>query len=216
MTAPSSVALACSALGSVLLAGVFLAAALPKLQSPRRFALTVVEYRVLPLPASLLFARLLPSLELLAALLLLAGITVRWSALFLALMLASFCLAVAINLARGRDVDCGCFGASGKKTGRRVGPSLLLQDVALLGVALVVCALAPGGLVLAPWSLLWLLDASASPAVVLLALFVGILAALAVTFALDRPKRVGGRRIARGQKNDSASATGVPDVRAAS
>ncbi|HEX6819908.1 MAG TPA: MauE/DoxX family redox-associated membrane protein [Ktedonobacterales bacterium] len=189
---------AVSVLGSALLAGVFLAAALPKLRSPRAFAMTVVEYRILPLRASLILARLLPPLELLAAMLLLAGIVVRWTAVLLALMLASFSLAIAINLARGRELDCGCFGVSAKRVVRRVSASLLMQDAALLGVALVVSIAAPAGLSLSSWSLVRLLgNHTDSPMVPLIALATCILVAVAVAVALGGPSHTSGRRSVR-------------------
>lgn len=112
---------------------VFLASALPKLRNPKGFILTVVEYQVLPPRLAELFARLLPPAEVFAAILLLTGTAGRIGYILAASLLASFIWAISINLARGRDLDCGCFGAAGS---RRIGPGLLLQDLVLLGVSL--------------------------------------------------------------------------------
>jgi uncharacterized membrane protein YphA (DoxX/SURF4 family) len=40
------------------------------------------------------------------------GIATRSAATILAFLLAVFIVALSINLARGRPVDCGCFGTS--------------------------------------------------------------------------------------------------------
>jgi hypothetical protein len=207
---------------SVLLGGVFVAAALPKLRHPKGFLLTVLEYRVLPDGISRVYARLVPSAELFAALLLFAGVGVRAATVLLALLTASFLVGVGLNLARGRSLDCGCFGAGTAKAeradSRRIGPVLLLQDVGLLAAALVVGATTPDWTGLAPWSVVRLASGQrVSPLVGGLALLATIAATLAATLAatvalehvgarrgFKRPGRAAararnGRRIAVGQ-----------------
>src|ERR1051326_5866722 len=92
----------------ILLSGVlgivFLAAAIPKLRHPRGFVLAVLEYRVLPTGLSWFYARLIPPLEFLLALLLLTGTAVLSAAIVTLLLLLSFIAAVGINLVRGRDL----------------------------------------------------------------------------------------------------------------
>lgn len=192
MNGESLFALLVSLPGSLLLASVFLAAALPKLRNPRGFAMTVVGYQILPLALSRLYARIVPPVELLASLLLLGGIAVRPAAAILALLLVSFSVAVAVNLVRGRELDCGCFGnkapsspASSRRTSRRINPGALLRDLALLAVALIVCAAQPG-LALASWSPVRLADSS--PAVVSLAVLICVAATLGTALALGRAK----------------------------
>ena len=134
---------------SMGLAITFFASAIPKLLNPKGFILAVLEYRVLPTHLSWLYARLLPPLELLLALLLLSGTAVRSSAIVVALLLLSFMVAVSINLARGRDLDCHCFG----KTHRRsIGWGLLLQDAALLGAAIVLAVITGAWIAPESWS----------------------------------------------------------------
>jgi len=118
---------------SIALGIRFLAAAAPKLHHPRSFILAVLEYRVLPPRLSWFYARLLPPLECLLALLLLSGTAVRLDAVILSLLLISFIIAVGINLARGRDLDCHCFG---KGTRRTIGWRLLFEDGIQLGAAI--------------------------------------------------------------------------------
>ena len=117
---------------SIGLSIVFLASAVPKLRHPKGFILAVLEYRILPARLSWGYGRVLPPLELLLALLLLSGTAVRLAALVGSLLLLSFLLAVGINVARGRTLDCQCFG---KARQRPIGWGLLLQDAALLGAA---------------------------------------------------------------------------------
>ena len=75
---------------SMALALIFLASAVPKLLHPRGFILAVLEYRVLPPRLGRVYARLLPPLELLLALLLLSGTSVRLAAIGQSVLLLSF------------------------------------------------------------------------------------------------------------------------------
>lgn len=118
---------------SFILGGIFLASALPKLRSPRGFIFTVLEYRVLPLSLGKLYGWLLPPLELFLAFLLFSGAAVGLASGILSLLLFSFLIAISLNITRGRDLDCGCFGM---KKQHKIGWKLLLQDMLLLVVAL--------------------------------------------------------------------------------
>src|SRR5205807_7414868 len=89
---------------SAVLGIIFLASAVPKLRHPKGFVLAVLEYRVLPPRLSWFYARLVPPLEFLLALLLLTGTAVRSAAVVMSMLLLSFIAAVGINLTRGRDL----------------------------------------------------------------------------------------------------------------
>lgn len=133
---------------------IFLAGAVPKLRHPRGFVLAVLEYRVLPLGLSRFYARLIPPLELLLALLLLTGTAVRAAAIVLSVLLLSFIVAIGINLVRGRDLDCHCFGRTSK---RLIGWRVLLQDTALLSAAIIVLTFTREWVAPESWSLFRLL-----------------------------------------------------------
>lgn len=124
---------------------IFGASSLPKLRHPRAFVFTVLEYRVLPERAARLYARVLPPLELALAAMLLAGLAVRVAAAVACLLLSSFGIAMAINLARGRTLECGC----GPRA-RRLGPSAIIEDIVLLGGGLATVALSRTA-ALGPW-----------------------------------------------------------------
>jgi putative oxidoreductase len=99
-------------IGAWLLGAVFLAAALPKIADPPGFAEALHAYRLLPDAALAPLALFLPWFELFIALALITGPARRSAALLALALLTVFMGALAINLARGNPVDCGCFGAS--------------------------------------------------------------------------------------------------------
>jgi hypothetical protein len=74
---------------------------------------------------------------------------VRSAAIVVSALLLSFIVAVGINLARGRDLDCHCFG---RATRRPIGWQLLLQDAALLGAAIAVAVVSEEWVGTESWS----------------------------------------------------------------
>ena len=118
----------------IVLGLVFAAAALAKLGDLRSFATQVHNFRLVPVPTENLLAMTLPWMELLAALALLLRVQPRAGALTTAGMMAIFCVVVLAAVARGLDIDCGCFGTS---DGSRVGMKKLLENLGLLVLALI-------------------------------------------------------------------------------
>ncbi|MFH0952490.1 MAG: MauE/DoxX family redox-associated membrane protein [Patescibacteria group bacterium] len=96
-----------------LLAGIFIASGLTKLMEPREeFIALVKSFAVLPEPAAVVYATLLPWVELVTGALLLFGLFVRQSAVVVNLMLFSFVIAIAVVFLRdGSLTNCGCFGS---------------------------------------------------------------------------------------------------------
>lgn len=93
----------------LIVAAVFLAAAVPKILAPHEFALAVFRYQMLPDSLINLMGIYLPWVELAAAIALLVP---KWSdaAAFILLgLLAVFTVAISVNLVRGVDMACGCF-----------------------------------------------------------------------------------------------------------
>ena len=95
----------------LILGAVFIAAALPKLADPPGFMRALWNYLLFPGWALSPMALVVPWLELLCGLALIAGFWVRPAAGWLGLMLLAFIAALSINLARRHPVDCGCFGS---------------------------------------------------------------------------------------------------------
>jgi uncharacterized membrane protein YphA (DoxX/SURF4 family) len=91
---------------------IFLIAGLDKVQAPGAFADAVRSYHLLPPSLVLLFAYLVPWLEVLAGAYLLVGFMTRWAAAATGAMLAMFVFALGRALATGdTNHACGCFGA---------------------------------------------------------------------------------------------------------
>ena len=95
-----------------MLAAVFVVAGISKTADPPGFAEEVFNYRLLPGITVNALALVLPWLEVLAGLALFLGLLQRTAARIFGLLLLVFIGALAINLGRGRPVDCGCFGTS--------------------------------------------------------------------------------------------------------
>ena len=113
----------------LIVGGTFLFSALPKLRNPKGFILTVLEYRILPPYLSRLYAAFIPPLEFTVALFSLTGIMLRLAAIIMSFLLLSFVVAISVNIKRGRNLDCNCFGTLKKHP---IGKKLLIQDSILL------------------------------------------------------------------------------------
>lgn len=123
-----------------LLGFVFLASSIPKLAAPDDFSRAVANYRLVPPSLAAPVARVLPLLELGCALALLIGVGVPHVALVVGALLLAFATAVAVNLGRGRTIDCGCRGAAAP---RRISWPLVARDVGLAAVAAALVAHLP-------------------------------------------------------------------------
>lgn len=123
-----------------LLSSLFLTAGVAKLTRRRELEGAVRNYELLPVRLVRPVARALGPAEVAGAILLAAGLATTATAAVLATMLAIFTAAVVVNLLRGRDIDCGCFGVVAE---RRIGWSTVLRNAALIGCAVVVAAVAP-------------------------------------------------------------------------
>ena len=91
---------------------IFFYAGIEKIINPGSFAVAIYNYKLLPDCAINLSAIFLPLLEILIAVNLVIGIYTRGAALLSSLIFMTFATALTINLVRGLDISCGCFGAS--------------------------------------------------------------------------------------------------------
>jgi uncharacterized membrane protein YphA (DoxX/SURF4 family) len=94
----------------LIVGGIFLISGLAKIADPVRFLLTLREFRLLPGVLESFLAVYLPWLEFLLGLCVVLGILHRTSALVIAGLNALFIVAIGSVIARGIEVDCGCFG----------------------------------------------------------------------------------------------------------
>jgi uncharacterized membrane protein YphA (DoxX/SURF4 family) len=120
----------------LILGGIFVYASFDKILHPHEFAEVVYNYQILPDALVNLTAILLPWLELCAGVFLILGLFLRGALFTCNVLLAVFLVALAFNLARGLDIDCGCFSSS---AGPSAGGSMilyLLRDAFLLAMGL--------------------------------------------------------------------------------
>jgi putative oxidoreductase len=112
----------------LLLGGIFIWTGLLKIFDPLGFARDIANYRFVPDGVALLIALILPWVELCCGILLILGFFRQAAAWLTALMLAGFLVLIVVTMIRGIDIECGCFGALGRKVDFR----LILTDSILL------------------------------------------------------------------------------------
>ena len=109
---------------------MFVYSAWDKIADPGLFATVVVRYELLPEVMVGMFSLTLPMLEMLVGLLFLFTKWLREAALLATGMLVMFLGALTFAIARGLEIDCGCFGISGG--GRSELVQAVIRDLALL------------------------------------------------------------------------------------
>jgi Methylamine utilisation protein MauE len=92
---------------------VFLLSASAKLRSPRDFASGIEDYEILPARVAFVTALGVILLETWVAIAHITGSLLRLAVPFALGLLASFAIAVVVNLRRGRALPCYCFSAGG-------------------------------------------------------------------------------------------------------
>jgi uncharacterized membrane protein YphA (DoxX/SURF4 family) len=98
------------------LGGVFLYAGILKIADLVAVAGSVAAYRILPYFGNYLVAAVIPWLEAICGLLLIAGWRTKGAAAVVLLLNLLFITVLASALARGLDIDCGCFRQGGEKS----------------------------------------------------------------------------------------------------
>jgi uncharacterized membrane protein YphA (DoxX/SURF4 family) len=116
----------------LVLGGLFVYAGAVKVLEPLDFAQNVRNYQLVGQSLSFVAAIILPWLEILAGLALILGVWTRGAALVVTGLLVFFTVLTAVTMARGLDVDCGCFGSLSRKSGW----SVVLEDLGMLALGL--------------------------------------------------------------------------------
>jgi uncharacterized membrane protein YphA (DoxX/SURF4 family) len=119
----------------IALAGVLVWAAVPKLLDPATFATDIANYRLVPESWAGPIAVMLPVLELVIGGAILAGLEARGAAIIAAVMLVVFSVAMGQAMARGIDLECGCFGSASES---EVGWTSIVRNVLLVALAAVI------------------------------------------------------------------------------
>ena len=126
------------AVARLTLGGLFLWASATKLTDPIAFSHFVYNFHVVPASLINVVAITNPWLEFVCGVLLLIGLFERGAALNLAVLLIGYSAGIAYNIAIGRSIDCGCFGASGAAPNLAVMWRDLARDLGMLALAAVV------------------------------------------------------------------------------
>ena len=114
--------------------GVFIAASVPKILDPAGFSRNIFHYEILPGNLVNAVAITLPWIELLVGICLVVGFRLRGAALVAIASMVIFTAAMSSALARGLNIDCGCF----KTSGTPLGPERILGDLVLLAAAVLI------------------------------------------------------------------------------
>jgi uncharacterized membrane protein YphA (DoxX/SURF4 family) len=124
-----------------ILSAVFVYAALGKIDNPQEFAKAVAGFHILPITLVNIFAIILPWVELLVGLSLLSGTRLPQAAMLSILLNTMFIIAALFAMAKGLDIECGCFTLS--RAHASVGWQLIIRDVVFsaLGLQLLVSSL---------------------------------------------------------------------------
>jgi uncharacterized membrane protein YphA (DoxX/SURF4 family) len=122
-------------LARLALGGVLIYAGVVKVPYPAAFAEAVANFDILPPFGNWVVALALPWAEIVIGLLLICGLWLRYSAAVTVLMFLGFGGAVLLALARGIDIECGCFGTDDYE---RVGVKVLAIEAAMIAAGVLV------------------------------------------------------------------------------
>jgi len=117
----------------LMLGAVFLYASYDKIMHPEAFTQAVYNYQILPDAAVNLMALILPWLEALLGLCLIAGFWLPGATIVSTGLLAVFIGALVFNQIRGLDIHCGCFSTD--TTADPAGLWTIARDAGLLALA---------------------------------------------------------------------------------
>jgi len=132
----------------IYIGAVFIYASMYKIIDPGAFAESIRNYMLLPPALTNLAALSLSWMEMVCGTLLVLGLFPRSSAAAVSALLVIFIAALIVSLARGLDIDCGCFN-SGRGSEVITG-FYVLRDLALLGISVSVMLYDTGFCCLAP------------------------------------------------------------------
>lgn len=112
---------------------VFVYAGALKMGDAAGFAANIFNYQLLPARMVYGAAIVLPAVEVVCGLALAANTLARGASVVLNALMLTFIGAMGWAMARGLDVDCGCFGGGAQSVGKET----LIRDTVILAVGLV-------------------------------------------------------------------------------
>jgi uncharacterized membrane protein YphA (DoxX/SURF4 family) len=117
----------------IALGGIFIYASWDKILDPAAFAQIVANYQILPLYLVNPVAYTLPWLEAICGLALVIGYYTKGAVVIVNLLMLVFIGALLFNLARGLDINCGCFSVTQAHARGTLGT--IIRDLFIMGLA---------------------------------------------------------------------------------
>lgn len=117
----------------ILLGAFFAGTGFSKAASLDAFILSIKAYNIIPVSFALAFAIVIVSMEISFGLSLIFGFFTRLSAAVLSILSLVFLTAMAIEIVRGSNAECGCFGVM---VHEKIGVASALRDSVLLSVSI--------------------------------------------------------------------------------
>jgi len=118
-----------------ILGATFIYASYSKILAPAVFAKIIFGYALFPAVLINLAAIIVPFVELISGLALIIGFYPRSAALIINVMLLAFIVSLSINVIRGHEFDCGCFGLNADGLSTFSG-GLLIRDFFFLALGI--------------------------------------------------------------------------------
>ncbi|GAB4363865.1 MAG: hypothetical protein Kow0042_02020 [Calditrichia bacterium] len=119
----------------IVLGMLFIIAAYGKLLNPQDFAINIENYRVLGEWLSRWIAVILPPLELIVGIMLIAGVWLQANFIIALLLYLVFDIMIFQAYLRGLDISCGCFSTadSGPIDFQKISENIVLTALTLIG-----------------------------------------------------------------------------------
>tara|TARA_B100001173_G_scaffold306632_1_gene313796 strand:+ start:411 stop:857 length:447 start_codon:yes stop_codon:yes gene_type:complete len=129
-------------LGRLILGYVFIYASIDKIIDPASFSDIIDNYHITPVLLNNLFALFVPMLELVIGICLIFNLNIKGASFISIALLLWFLFILSQALARGINVDCGCFDLnSGTLDDTELRNNMIkriFEDIVLIGISLYV------------------------------------------------------------------------------
>lgn len=109
---------------------IFIYASYDKILHPEAFAKIVYNYQLLPDVLINITAIFLPWLEFVTGVVLITGLWLPGAVIITNFLLVSYLGALLFNMARGLDINCGCFSSTLKESTNQIWP--VFRDISFL------------------------------------------------------------------------------------
>lgn len=119
----------------IIFASLFIFSGGTKISVPEEFAVSISNYRLLPIELVNFFAIIIPWIEIMTGILLLFGFFVKENSFILTFLLGVFTIMVFIAMIRGLNIECGCFGTKG---GQKVGLLKIFENLIYLVIGILI------------------------------------------------------------------------------